>query len=48
MTDRDYYGLAITIIGLALIGVAHARMLARHDDDIRFLMDHSVTTTEVS
>ena len=45
MEDRDFYALALLILGLSLIGVMQARLLERHQHDLDYLMDNALTRT---
>jgi hypothetical protein len=47
--DRDYYELAAMICALAVIGMLHAKLIARNErqiadvrTDVEFLKDHTV------
>jgi hypothetical protein len=39
MEDRDFYGLALLIAGLAVLGIWQSKILARHDETIRLISD---------
>lgn len=48
MDERDYWGIMALIAALAALGWLQTRMLREHDEQIRYLMDNTVTreTTE--
>jgi len=48
MDERDFWGIMALLAALAGLGILQSRLLREHDDQIRYLMDNTVTreTTE--
>jgi hypothetical protein len=48
MDERDFWGIMAIVGALAALGIIQSRLLRQHDEQIRYLMDNTVTreTTE--